>query len=327
MSRGEPTVPGAPMLARTATAAVLAVRIRAVLAAVLLLGLPACAPLAAQPADAGPEGGTTSEFLPALHIVAAPYAGKYEARIGGSRESANSKLRLDIGASVDLLRLQMPGRYQSGRDTTEVSIGADFFTWTRLRSTASFKFPVEAVDYYFGLSAATRWGRLWGARLRVAHISAHLVDGDPSFTNPAQQYMTYSREFADAMLAYGHTEPADNGVFGVGRGLLGARAYGGALAMFHSIPDTLGMVTPYAGVELCAWPRGEAWGVRLGYESRINTELDVVAEHLARVGLMLGQPGRRGLSIEFAYFRGRSHYGQHFSVMEEYTSLGFAVVF
>ncbi len=281
----------------------------------------------------GPARTTRSAFIRSGPVFTAPYAGKYEARIGGSRESENGKLRLDIGYAAELYRIER-WTEPTGDDAHDplvpwappdlsLAFGADFFTWTRLRSTASFKFPVEAVDYYFGLSGAMQRPlnnhTLLQARLRLAHISAHLVDGDPSFTDPAQRYMTYSREFADVTVGLTND---------LGRGRGGSRAYAGALAMFHSIPDTLGAVTPYVGVEINErLIRSVPLTLRAGYELRLNTELADVAEHSARLGLKLGEPGSRGVTVEGSFFHGRSHYGQHFNVVEEYFALGFAVDF
>ena len=57
----------------------------------------------------------------------------------------NNKLRLDISTSRDIVKWFDDGE--------TISIGADLFTFTRLRSTDNFKFPVETIDYLFGLNA------------------------------------------------------------------------------------------------------------------------------------------------------------------------------
>ena len=57
----------------------------------------------------------------------------------------NNKLRLDISTSRDIVKWY--------DDDETISIGADLFTFTRLRSTDNFKFPVETIDYLFGLNA------------------------------------------------------------------------------------------------------------------------------------------------------------------------------
>ena len=85
----------------------------------------------------------------------------------------NNKLRLDISTSRDIIKWY--------DDDETISIGADLFTFTRLRSTDNFKFPVETIDYLFGLNAGYKKqaeeNREYGIRFRLSHISAHLVDG------------------------------------------------------------------------------------------------------------------------------------------------------
>ncbi len=293
--------------------------------------------LAAQGGGSPPAWGPAT--LPErLGRALMPYAGKYEPRIGGSRESERDKLRLDIGAGVDLVQIPytvpvtettmgMPvvgGDYRA--DAGRLSFGAEFFTWTRLRAADNFKFPVEAVDYYFGIVGQLYASRsiISDVRLRVAHISAHLVDGDPSFTSPEQQYMTYSREFADLMV--GLTPPIALNTIHNGAGAR-IRPYVGAQWLFHTIPDTLGALTPYAGLDVAVQPIRIPVTLRFGYEARLNTELEPIGEHHVRLGVKFGDIDSHGVLVEGSYYSGRSHYGQHFSEREEYFSLGFGVDF
>ena len=68
-----------------------------------------------------------------------------EPRAGTMFGLDENKIRLDIGLSKDILQLF------SGKET--ISFGADLFTYTRLRSENDFKFPVETIDYLFGINA------------------------------------------------------------------------------------------------------------------------------------------------------------------------------
>ncbi len=275
---------------------------------------------AAQGSD---SAGSARAFI-RLDELRAPYAGKIEARIGGSRESVNDKLRLDIGASVPIVGFDLE-RDTEGRTVSGLTFGADFFTWTRLRSSGNFKFPVEAVDYHFGVrgdwfeNGDDRPGA--EARLRIAHISAHIVDGDPSFTDPEQRYFTYSREFIDLLGGYRTPLGGDDAS---SRGTM--RTYLGGIWLFNTIPDTLGTLTPYGGFD-AAWEpwKDRPFTLRAGYELRISSELETVAEHQARIGLKFGHIDSRGVTVEAAYYAGRSPYGQHFFRKEEYYSLGFSV--
>ncbi len=279
------------------------------------------------------ENEDDARFLTYPHTVGALYAGKYEARISGTRESEFDRLRLDIGATIDILRLGLSEEADSGL-ASQLTFGADFFTWTRLRSTESFKFPVEAVDYYFGINAAYNSGDdpllgiVTDTRLRIAHISAHLVDGHPSFTDPLQQYITYSREFVDLMVASSFNGNGELVSYYDTREepSVMIRPYIGGLWMFHTIPDTLGALAPYAGFDMYWHPEPSApITLKAGYEARLNTELEPVGEHQFRLGLKLGHPHSNGVLIEGGYYSGRSQYGQTFNLREEYYTVGFSI--
>ncbi len=253
-----------------------------------------------------------------------PYAGKYEPRIGGSREINAERLRLDIGTDVGLYTIPSCG------PLPPVRFGAAFFTWTRLRSEPNFKFPVEAVDYYFGLEFVPQWSQY--VRLRVGHISAHLVDGSAAFGRDSTGPVVYSREFVEGTFGY---DPV-----AVGRALFGdigalLRPYAGMQWRFHSIPDSLGALTPYVGFD-GSWVMtgrrredsvaGFPLTLLAGYELRMNGELATVWENSVRAGLKFARPDEPGIAVEFTYYRGRSPFGQYFDRMEEYGSIGFSVL-
>ena len=284
------------------------------------------------------------------------YGAKFAPRIGGWIESANDKVRLDIGGTIPLYakkvlgyhRLQYYDHVSSGWDddgnffcdepligtisasTTEAfSIGIDFYTWSRLRSENNFKFPVEGVDYYFGF-----YGSIdllqdshrppLQASLRIAHISAHLVDGDPQFVLPNTSPIVYSREFIDLLFATELLSPIVVGMVNNDRVAGFLRPYAGAQWLFSTIPDTLGRITPYAGFDLALQLLPKIpLTLKAGYEFRLNTEYKTIGEHSLRVGFKLAEAYNNGLIIEGGYYSGRSPYGQYFDRKEEYFSLGF----
>lgn len=256
----------------------------------------------------------SSDDRPARLVVPPAYAGKYSPRIGATIEPQYDRLRLDIGYGSDLLTRQF-GRFRA-------ALGAEFFTWTRLRSEPNFKFPVEAVDYWFGTSVTIDGPMV--VRLRVAHISAHLVDGSAAFGRDGLRPVVYSREFADVMAGV----PLSMGGRTSDPTSPRARPYGGVLWLFHTIPDTLGTLTPYVGFD-ASWraPFEYAMNVRAGYELRLNTELTPTSEHLARLGVKFAEANLPGLMLEASYYRGRSPFGQFFSILEEHVSIGFALEF
>ncbi len=76
-----------------------------------------------------------------------------------------------------------------------VALGLEGLAWSRLEAISDFRFPVQTVDYFFG--AYAMWGTPFDSwRLRVSHISSHLVDGtDTTIVGGASS--RYSREFVE----------------------------------------------------------------------------------------------------------------------------------
>ena len=150
-------------------------------------------------------------------------------------------LNLDIGTTADL--------YQNKSKT--FAIGVDFGTWSLLRESDNFKFPVDAVSYLFGIN--TSWKEKissptlpfdeFSGRVRLSHISAHFEDGHyepdgsgwiPEPGGPAIPF-TYSREFLDLVLAL--SAP-------------GHRVYAGYQYIYHTLPGGINPSSFHAGGEL-----------------------------------------------------------------------------
>jgi hypothetical protein len=86
-----------------------------------------------------------------------------------------------------------------GPGERERGLGLEGVIWSRLRFLSGFRFPVETADYFFGLYATL--GQPHGARppewrVRVSHISSHLVDGaDSAIVGGSSS--RFSREFVE----------------------------------------------------------------------------------------------------------------------------------
>ena len=114
---------------------------------------------------------TTTEWFPSDLNIQSFTANFLEPRNGFMFALDDNQLRLNIGTSRDVVQV-ITG-------TENISLGVDFFTYTRLRGEDNFKFPVETIDYLFGLNAGYKINdsnKEMGVRFRFSHISAHLVD-------------------------------------------------------------------------------------------------------------------------------------------------------
>ncbi len=228
-------------------------------------------------------------------------------------------LNLDIGTTADL--------YQNKSKT--FAIGVDFGTWSLLRESDNFKFPVDAVSYLFGIN--TSWKEKissqtlpfdeFSGRVRLSHISAHFEDGHyepdgsgwiPEPGGPAIPF-TYSREFLDLVLAL--SAP-------------GHRVYAGYQYIYHTLPGGINPSSFHAGGELSTpgntylaadFKLLPVWQSSLqetrGYRGTWNIQ----------AGMRLNAIGLEKVRVACNYFSGMSIQGMYFYHPESFTTLGMII--
>jgi len=269
-----------------------------------------------------PVAAVTAEpsLNPTLNTLFRPLpADPMEPRIAVLPKLDRNELQLDIGTSVDL--------FQNEQHT--FAAGIDFGTWSLLKRSENFRFPVDTIDYLFGINL--RWkhplpenslpfGEL-GARLRLSHISAHLEDGHYDEESdrwirggsPFELPFTYSREFLNLVVDL--SSP-------------GRRVYLGYQYMFHSIPGDISPHTLQAGAEIgvigdtyvaADFKLLPVWQTSLyqsrGYRGTWNLQ----------AGIRLGSIGLDRVRIACSYFSGMSRHGMYFFQPENYSTLGVIV--
>jgi len=251
-----------------------------------------------------------------------PYeANPFEGRVGIIGQPADEKLRLDIGMTYDLFDL-----YQD--TTTSIKLGTDWMVWTRLQSEGRFKFPVETSDYWFGLNFTltntTMQGTdsksdIWGMRLRVAHISSHLVDGYTARSETEWQFLktpfVYSREFAELSAYY---VPMNN-----------LRVYVGGLLLFSTIPDGFSTLTPQLGMDyMNEISILDGLQVRAGYDFKLVDNLtSLIPTHAFQIGLGYFSEQHTGVFVGLYGYDGASLHGMFFMEKDSYIGIGSQVYF
>ena len=219
-----------------------------------------------------------------------------------------SQLHLNIGTSQDL--------YRSFNEKSSLSFGADLFTYSLLRSTAEFHFPVDAIDYLFGLNAGYKIKDCnieYGARFRLSHISAHFVDGNFDFAKNSwrngRQPQVYSREFIELFpfIKYEtlRTYLGFTYIFNITPDYLGKEIY--QLGFDYYLADFISQgITPFA-----------AYDFKLSKIEKFKGNNSIV------LGLKFGEYDSKGFSIRFSYFSGSSIHGEYFDLSDTFSSLGF----
>ncbi len=252
---------------------------------------------------------STAELFPGDVNVQPFVANFLEPRVGVQFQLNNNELRLDIGNSLDIVHFKQ-------NENSVISIGADFFTYTLLRGEKDFHFPVDAVDYLFGMNMGFK-KRLneneLGARLRLSHISAHFVDGHYDHQSQAwrdgREPRVYSREFVELIPYYRLND---------------LRFYLGYTYIFHVDPTNLGKNIFQLGGEYFYkdFPVGNL-NPFVSYDMKLNKNGKYTATSSLVIGLKYGFVKGKGLTIFYSYFQGKSIHGEYFDYNKKYSSVGF----
>ena len=255
-------------------------------------------------------------FVLTLSIIAkeqkfeAPIAAQIEARIGSFYQTNVDKMRLDIGNSFDLSKL-----YES--ESILVNSGADLMTYTRLRSVGKFKFPVETTDYYFGVNSSiifkSKDDNYFSSRIRVAHISSHLIDG---FSNNGvfnKMPYTYSREFVDVLVAYNSKANDD----------FNYKVYGGLNTIFSTIPDELNLLEPQIGFDLNYNLYKNKIEFVFGYDIRfLGQDGNYIGSNSLQTGINYLTSETKNIFFGYYYYSGQSMHGLFIKDYDQYHGIG-----
>jgi len=250
---------------------------------------------------------TVTEWFPAeLNIQ--PFTAHFlEPKAGFHYLFDLEKVRIDIGTSHDIIHWKAVDE--------SFSFGADFFTYTRARSENNFKFPVETVDYLFGVNGSYKKKNNdseWGARLRFSHISAHLVDGyydseTESWLEGGEPFV-YSREFFELIVYYK---------------IYGIRVYGGVTYNIHIVPDEIKKGMLQVGFDYYATQiQTSLFTPFIAYDFKLTGIDEHSGNNIISAGIKFGQPESRGFSILASYFSGKSVHGEFYNVNESYAAIG-----
>jgi hypothetical protein len=204
--------------------------------------------------------------------------------------------------------------YNAGENQI-ISIGADLFTFTLLRSENGFHFPVDAVDYLFGINSG--YTRIFdnfefGARLRISHISAHFADGHYDGKNNRwhdnRSPRVYSREFFEIM-------PYIK--------LKDLRIYLGYTYLYHVDPISIGKNNFQAGFEYYASEIIHEYITPFAaYDIKLVQIGKSSANNSLTFGIKFGNLNSRGLSIYYQYYSGKSLHGEYYDYHKKYSAFG-----
>jgi hypothetical protein len=270
-----------------------------------------------------PESPTDTrgfEFLPGSPILPPLIANPQEPRVGLRKEIGTSRLKLDIGSALDLL-----GYAFDNERKQQLRFGADFFTYALTTNAQGFRLQVDAVDGFFGGHIVYRGeteSAAYGARLRLMHLSAHLVDGH---VNPAtgtwvnnQAPLPFTRDFVELIGFYSCT-----------LGPVAVMPYAGFSYAALIRPSTIKRWGGIGGIEVNS---GEAFGKVFGkpFECYLadNFTLTGVPEwvgtNVFEFGTKFGRWEGSGIRLYVNYVSGLELFSQYYNVHNSKWGIGFA---
>lgn len=253
---------------------------------------------------------TKTEYFP-KEILIQPFTANFiEPKAGFSFQLGERELRLDIGTTTDFVHFTY--------SKSNLSFGADLFTYTRLRGENEFHFPVDAVDYLFGINAGfiiKNNNKEYGFRFRLSHISAHFVDGH--FDGTTQTWkegrdpIVYSREFLEIFPFYR---------------INGFRFYSGYTYIYNTSPEFIGRHIFQSGFD---WYLPDFISKNVtpyfAYDFKLNKIYVLKGNNILTAGIKFGNWNSKGFTIAVSHFAGKSVHGEYFDLFEQYTTLGFNI--
>ncbi len=229
-----------------------------------------------------------------------------EPRAGFAFQTGGNKIRLDISRSTDIAQINYPD--------SKLAFGVDLFTFTRLRAESEFHFPVETIDYLFGLNSTykvIKQNDEYGLRFRLSHISAHFVDGQYDYKinywRNGRSAIVYTREFIELFPYFR---------------INSLRFYAGFSYLFHRKPVDIGKEIYNLGFDYYYTEFKNIFPF-VAYDFKLEKINKYSGSNILTAGIKFGDYRSRGLSLAVTYFAGKSIHGEYYNLNESYTTLGF----
>ncbi|MEO6695356.1 MAG: DUF1207 domain-containing protein [Ignavibacteria bacterium] len=222
-----------------------------------------------------------------------------ESKIGVIKFTDKKNLKLDIGVSFDMIGYR--------NFNSAYSLGVDFFTTSNLRSESNFKFPVDAIDYLFGVNFNMKKrisGRsILSNRLRISHISSHFEDGHIyERSDTIFKPFVFSKEFID----FATVIEVDLSIKLFLKNLVAVNF------IIHSIPKEISVFSGRLGIELnyffsgilSAYISNDLNFASVNSRSNLNENFEG--------GISIGRKNSRRVNIFFTYYDGQDYRGQYY---------------
>ncbi|MEW6512294.1 MAG: DUF1207 domain-containing protein, partial [Bacteroidota bacterium] len=241
-----------------------------------------------------------SAFLPFI-------AHHEEPRMALQQELGSSRLRISIGAGMDVLQ------YTSGQDT--MRWGAEMCAYALSSTIQGVLFKIAAADGLFGMHVTYTNDSPWSARFRAVHLSAHLVDGSYDLGSKSwsggREPFNYTRNYGEVAVAYSWQGTS-----------LGARLYTGISYAVWVRPKAIRPLSTLHGVEITS---RSALSWYLAYNFSVLGIPAITGSNNVEAGVRFGQARGAGVRFSLNYYNGLEVFGALFDRRVTYAGAGAAL--
>jgi hypothetical protein len=268
------------------------------------------------------EKKTSFEFLPSGLNFVPLKANMQEAKIGVLFFPDNKNLKVDMGNSTDLAKLNM------SPDKISFAAGLEFMGYALSTNYKEYRLQIDALDGFFGgnLTFKKKYtDNELNIRLRIIHNSAHLVDGHYDFIKKMwigiDTSIHFTKNFYELTVA--HQLNTSFGYF---------KYYGGFSHSFFVRPANVKRINYHAGFELDFknflgrfFAKDE--NIFLANHFSISGFRKYVGSQQTMLGLKFGNWEGKGITVYLSYYSGLNYFDAYYGEKFSKFGLGFYVDF
>jgi hypothetical protein len=275
-------------------------------------------PLTARSQDT-PAGTESSLFFPGGTLIV-PYVAHTPEPISGLRkEIGNSRMRLTIGAPLDVWELRM-----ADDGSARLRVGIDFFMQALTTSSEGLRLQIDAADGWFGGHVASRWDLRDASvtvRLRILHLSGHMVDGHfDSATDTwkdGREPIPFTRDFGELSAAVSTSLSS-----------VTIRGFAGTSYATLIRPDNIKRWAFLGGFDLHSASLiadGAPFPLHLygGYTLTLAGIPAYTGTNSVEAGVKFGAWDGRGIRVYSGYYAGQMMFTQYYDLRTDHWAIGF----
>jgi hypothetical protein len=247
-------------------------------------------------------------------------ASSQEAKLGVLYYPNTTNLKVDIGNSIDLLRLNLYKKQY-------ITFGIEFMAYAYSMSFSQLRLQIGTIDGFFGGNATYTYefpGNRFSTRFRYIHNSAHLVDGYYDLSNNRWMNgltpMPFTRDFAE--IIFTNEFSLSNYAF---------RPYIGGSYAARIRPSILKKATFCTGLEVHTGNgsdlKDRGYHFFIAYNFQLAGLPVYSGTNNLMAGIKFGEWQKKGLNFYISWFKGNNMFNEFYYQRIERFGVGFSVDF